>query len=196
MTLNSTRSLNSSGDFVEEYARVLDYLPQGRGTDVKREPLCQLIGESQFTLLEASVRRDTALVPGQRVFVGRGPRKEIYRIKSRINYSDLTASAKQTLLSVLKDIIASDFSRYIDFLNKAGPISMRVHQLELIPGIGKKNMEIILSEREKEPFKDLEDLKKRVPGLSDPVSIFAHRIINELEGKERYYYFIRPPHRQ
>ncbi|MEM4272418.1 MAG: DUF655 domain-containing protein, partial [Candidatus Bilamarchaeaceae archaeon] len=84
---------------------------------------------------------------------------------------------------------------FINFMNKAAPISMRVHQLDLLPGIGKRNMEEILKEREKGSFTDFADLKKRVPTLADQIGIFVHRIISELEGKERYYLFTKPPQR-
>ena len=37
----------------EDYAIVLDYLPHGKSSDFKEEPLAQLLGETHFSLLEA-----------------------------------------------------------------------------------------------------------------------------------------------
>lgn len=177
---------------MEDYAWVVEYLSAGRATDMRKEPIVQLVGNQFFTLLEASVKRDASVVVGTKLFVGKGERAEVEKIKRRILYSNLTNGAKELLPSVVKRIVEDREEVFINFLNKAGPISMRVHQLDLLPGIGKRNMEEILKEREKEPFKNFADLKERVHTVSDPVGIFVHRIIDELEGRERYYLFTKP----
>ena len=82
-------------------------------------------------------------------------------------------------------------AEFIGFINKAGPINMRRHQLELLPGIGKKHMLEILERREEGPFKDFNDLKERVKQLPDPEKIIVRRILLELEGNEKYYLFVK-----
>ncbi|MBN2122355.1 DUF655 domain-containing protein [Candidatus Micrarchaeota archaeon] len=177
---------------MEDYAWVVEYLSAGRATDMRKEPMVQLVGNQFFTLLEASVKRDASVVVGTKIFVGKGERTEVEKIKRRIMYSDLTNGAKELLPNVIKRIVEEQEEKFVNFLNKAGPISMRVHQLDLLPGIGKRNMEEILKEREKEPFKNFADLKARVHTVSDPAGLFVHRIIDELEGRERYYLFTKP----
>jgi putative nucleotide binding protein len=177
---------------MEDYAWVVEYLSAGRATDMRKEPIVQLVGNQFFTLLEASVKRDASVVVGTKLFVGKGERTEVEKIKRRIMYSDLTNGAKELLPNVIKRIVEDREEVFINFLNKAGPISMRVHQFDLLPGIGKRNMEEILKEREKEPFKNFADVKARVSTVSDPIGIFVHRIIDELEGRERYYLFTKP----
>jgi putative nucleotide binding protein len=177
---------------MEDYAWVVEYLSAGRATDMRKEPMVQLVGDQFFTLLEASVKKEASVVVGTKLFVGKGERAEVDRIKRRITYEELTNGAKELLPSVIKRIVGDREEVFINFLNKAGPISMRVHQLDLLPGIGKRNMEEILKEREKEPFKNFADLKSRVSTVSDPAGIFVHRIISELEGRERYYLFTKP----
>lgn len=180
---------------MEDYAWVVEYLPSGKATDMRKEPLVQLVGHQFFTLLEAGLKRDASILVGTKIFVGKGDREEVDRIKRRIEYTELTNGAKEILPNVIKRIINEREELFVNFVNKAGPISMRVHQLDLLPGIGKRNMEEILKEREKAPFESFVDLKKRVPTVSDPAGIFAHRIISELEGKERYFLFTKPPQR-
>lgn len=180
---------------MEDYAWVVEYLSAGRSTDMRKEPIVQLVGHQFFTLLEASVKRDSSAVVGTKIFVGKGERAEVDRIKRRIEYSELTNGAKEILPNVIKRIVGEREEVFINFLNKAGPISMRVHQLDLLPGIGKRNMEEILKEREKAPFKSFGDVKARVHTVSDPAALFVHRIISELEGRERYYLFTKPPQR-
>lgn len=178
---------------MEDYAWIVEYFPQGKPSDPKKEPLVQLVGHQFFTLLEASVLRDITVSVGHKVFIGKDQRKEIEKIKGRISYSELTPSAKENLSGVVKSIVTEREAEYINFLNKAGSISMRVHQLELLPGIGKKNLETILNERDKKPFESFADLKARVHAIPDPTFPFVHRIISELEGKEKHYLFLRPP---
>lgn len=180
---------------MEDYAWVVEYLPSGRSTDMRKEPLAQLVGHQFFTLLEASVKKDSNVLVGTKIFVGKGERSEIDRIKRRMPYDELTNGAREILPNVIKRIVEEREPLFINFLNKAGPISMRVHQLDLLPGIGKRNMEEILKEREKAPFASFADLKARVHTVSDPAGVFVHRIISELEGKERYFLFTKPPQR-
>ena len=177
---------------MEDYAWVVEYLSRGRAVGLRQEPIVQLVGDQFFTLLEATAKPDANITVGAKIFVGKGDRTEVDRIKGRIEYTELTTGAKDIVPNVVRKIVESREAVFVNFINKAGPISMRVHQLDLIPGIGKKNMELILKEREKKPFENFADLKARVGTLGDPAAIFVHRIISEMEGKERYYLFVKP----
>ncbi len=177
---------------MEEYAYVLDVIPYG---DAKTGgTLVKLIGESNFTLLDAVLKRGKEASVGERLYIGKDieKREKVAKIRGRIRFDRLTSTAKENLLNVVKKIVISREKEFINFLNKAGPINIRTHQLDFIPGIGKRNMELLLKEREKKPFESFEDVKKRVPTWLDPVSSFATRIINELEGKEKHYFFVMP----
>ncbi len=178
---------------MEDYAWVVEYLPLGHASAIKKEPMVQLLGTRFFTLLEASVKPDATVVIGQKVCVGKEGRQEVEHIKGRIKYEDLTNGAKEFLPNIVKNAIIEREKDFIEFLNKARPISIRVHTLDLLPGIGKKTMESLLAERDKAPFQSFDDLKKRVPSLADPVAVFSHRILSELEGHEKYYLFTKPP---
>ena len=56
---------------MELYARVIDFMPEGRPTDRMREPIAQLVGEKFFTLLEVSIIRGSAVALGQRLCIGK-----------------------------------------------------------------------------------------------------------------------------
>ncbi len=178
---------------MEDYAWVIEYLPAGHATAIKKEAVVQLLGARFFTLLEATVNPDASIVMGQKVCVGKEGRKEIAHIKGRLKYEDLTNSAREFIPNMLKKAVKEREADFVGFINRAKPISIRVHMLDLLPGIGKKTMEVLLAERETKPFESFEDLRKRVPTLADPVGIFAHRISSELEGKEKYFLFAKPP---
>lgn len=177
---------------MEEYAYILDYLPYGASSSYSREPKVQLVGENFFTLLEATVKQDSSPSVGQRVYVGKDSRDIVEKIKKRVAFTELTAAAKENLHAVVRTIIMAREKDFIKFINTAGPISIRAHQLELIPGVGKKNIEILLSEREKKPFEDFAEVRKRIPTWLDPAGSFVERIVNELEGKEKHYLFVKP----
>ncbi len=178
---------------MEDFAWVVEYLPLGHAAAIKREPMVQLLGTRFFTLLEASVKPEATIVIGQRVCVGKEGRLEVEHIKGRIKYEELTNGAREFMPNIVKKAITEREKEFVDFLNRAKPISIRVHTLDLLPGIGKKTMEALLSEREKTPFESFADLHKRVPSLSDPVAVLSHRVLSELEGHEKYYLFTKPP---
>jgi putative nucleotide binding protein len=65
-----------------------------------------------------------------------------------------------------------------------------MHQLELLPGLGKKHMWEIIEARREDPFKSFADLKARVKLMPDPEKLVAKRILQELEGMEKHYIFV------
>ncbi len=178
---------------MEDYGIVVDYLPLGKSTDMQREPLVQLIGENYFTLLEAVPKKDANLKTGDKAFIGKGDREKIDHIKGRIAYADLTSSAKNELKAVVKQIVSSREAFFVSFFNKCGSVTIRLHQLELFPGIGKKHMHEIISQREKKPFESFADMNARVPLLPDPANLLADRIEEEIKGDSKYYILTRPP---
>jgi len=179
----------------EDFAYVLDFLPEGYPSDPHprhlREPIIQSIGETFFTLLELSVKRNTDFQLHDRIKIGRGDREVVNHVKSRLRASDLTFTAKTELPNVLKTILDKQDKEVISFFNTAVPITPRRHQFELLPGIGKKNMWRIIEERKKAPFVDYSDLSKRC-GISDPQKKIIERILTELEGNEKFNLFTRP----
>ena len=184
----------------EDHGIVLDFLLQGHPDDPRpihlREPIAQILGDAFFTLLEAVPMKDVVLIPHERVYIGKDRRDKVERIRRRIGHGELTAAAKAELPTAVEELINEAPERFIEFFNLAAPLSTRFHQLELIPGIGKKLMWNILEERKLGPFADFKDLTNRVKALSHPEKLVAKRIVMELEGVDRYRVFVRPPARR
>lgn len=159
----------------------------------RNEVIAQLIGEEYFTLLEAAISERYRPKPGIRLYIGKDVPRGIIRIIGRISYNDLTDNAKLEMENVVQKIVESNEQRFVNFFNTCNPISPRLHALELIPGIGKKLVQKILTEREKKLFENFEDIRAR-GGLPDPVKAVTKRIMEELTGQDtRYYLFIREP---
>jgi len=178
----------------EDNAIVLDFLPKGKPNSFKPEPIAQLIGTQNFTLLEVVPREGMDLKVGENVYVGKETREKIEYIKNRISYKQLTNNAVSELEKTIEKIILDNKQRFLDFFNTSGPITIKRHQLELLPSLGKKHMQDILRERQKKPFESFEDIEKRVHLMPNPVKAIAKRIIIELEDPdERHYLFCRPP---
>jgi len=180
----------------EEYAYVLDYLPQGHPLDRRplhlRKPIVQAVGEDFFTLLELVPREGVVLSPGDRVFIGRGVRDKIDHISRRISYDELTASAKDELVKVVERIVRENERRFVEVFNSAPALTTRMHSLELLRGVGKKKLWEILEERKKRPFESYKDIEERT-GLRNVAEAIKERILEELKGGQRYYLFVRQP---
>lgn len=175
----------------EETAIVLEYLPNGYPLEKKMMPLAQAIGETNYTLLELIPRRGIKLEPGEIVYIGQGKRDKIYYILGRLSKEKLTEPAKQQLEEFIKKVVEKKEQEFVTFFNKADAISKRFHQIELLPGLGKKHMKEIIKQRQEKPFESFEDMKARVPNLPDPRKAVEKRMFKELTQTERYNLFAR-----
>ncbi|MCF8885544.1 MAG: DUF655 domain-containing protein [Nitrososphaerota archaeon] len=181
----------------EDFAYVLDIFSPRHLSEYqnivlgKDDLIVQLLGEQYFTLLEAAVSQKYKPLIGTKIYIGRDIPKSVLRVIRRIGYENLTQNAKNELETVVRKIVEESEARFIEFFNNSQPVTPRMHALELLPGIGKKIAMKIIEEREIQPFKSYEDLKKRV-GLQDPVKAIVNRIIQELSNPdERYFLFVR-----
>lgn len=179
----------------EDFGYVLDYLSRGkiRRTAFRAEPVVQLLGETYFTLLEATPRSGVAFQPHDRVYIGKGAfRDKISHIIGRVDYDELTITARSELPIIVEDIIMKEENRFVEFFNTARAVTPRMHSLELIPGIGKKYTRTILEARERGMFNSFQDIRKRTE-IPDPVKLILKRILEELSEASKYRLFVRPP---
>jgi putative nucleotide binding protein len=174
----------------EEYGIVLDFLQHGRGMSLERGAIAQVLGEKYLVLLEIVPRRDVSIVPGERIYLGPDKREKVHHIAGRIPYSKLTQTAKGELDDLIEKIVNEREKEFVEFFNKCGPISTRLHTLEIIPGIGKKLMWDIINERKVKPFESFEDMRRRVKLIPDPKQSVIKRILEELEENDKYRLFV------
>ncbi|PIN90295.1 DUF655 domain-containing protein [Candidatus Pacearchaeota archaeon CG10_big_fil_rev_8_21_14_0_10_35_13] len=174
----------------EEYAVVLDYLPYGYPLEGKRMPIAQAIGATGLTLLQLVPRRGEALELKEKVYIGNGKRDKIYYILGKLTGDKLTETAKQQLNDYVKEVIKEQEARFVEFFNKSEAINTRLHQLELLPGLGKKHTQEILAQRKEKLFESFDEIKSRIPTLPHPEKTVEKRIIDELTGDERHKLFV------
>lgn len=190
-------SMSSSGEQqfqrkYEEYAYILDFMLRGKSNTVRgREGIIiQAIGEERLTLLELLGVQNKSFEVGERVYIGREGRDKVISVLGRLDYDNISQSAKNELPNIVETIVIANEKRFIDYMNMSQPITPRIHALELIPGIGKTYMMTIIKERDKKRFESFEDIQNRV-GLRDPAKLIAKRIIDEIAGEARMNLFVR-----
>jgi putative nucleotide binding protein len=174
----------------EEYAIILDYLPYGYPLEGKMMPIAQAIGLNNFTLLQLVPRKGIKLELKEKAYIGEGKRDKIYYILGRLPREKLTETAKLQIQEFVSEIIKDNEARFVDFFNKADAVNTRLHQLELLPGFGKKHMQEVLKAREDKPFSSFDEIKQRIPSLPDPRKAVEKRLVEELTSLERHNLFV------
>ncbi len=176
----------------EEYAYVLDFLPRGKSVVIKgREgPVVKAIGEERLTLLELLAVDNQNFEPGERLRIGREGRDKIVSVLGKLTYDELTSEAKNQLSPVCELIVKANEGKFVTYFNELQPLTPRLHGLELIPGVGKTFMRLIVQNRERKQFTSFEDIQERV-GLREPTKLVAKRIVEELSGGSRINIFVK-----
>ncbi|WP_135822492.1 DUF655 domain-containing protein [Halostella litorea] len=172
-------------------AVLLDYMPHGRADDdrpqYQKPPLAYAVGKEDFELFEIVFEEDADAAIGDTVVVEpREEREEIDRIRT-VEYEDLSGGAQSELEYVIEEVVTEHEERFVDFYNDAQPITLRLHQLNLLPGIGKKLRNNVLDERKRGRFESFEDLEERIAGLHDPKGVLAERILEEIRDEDLKY---------
>ena len=176
----------------ETVAYVLDFKLNSESITIrgKRGTIIQAIGKDYFMLLELLGVPNTSFVILEKVNVSKDKRDKILSVLGRLRYEDLSPIAKNSLPQAVEAIVRENEQRFVNFFNAAMPVTPRLNSLELIPGIGKTLMNLIIKEKEKKPFTSFKDIEERV-GLKDPAKKIAERILEELKGKEQIYIFVK-----
>ncbi|MFP8954757.1 DUF655 domain-containing protein [Natrialbaceae archaeon A-arb3/5] len=172
-------------------AVVLDYLAHGLSDDgrpqYEKSPAGYALGIEDFQLYQVAFDEETRLTIGSEVVVEPTSERDVITECHKVEYTDLSSGAQSELEYVVQDLVEENEQRFVDFYNDAQPITLRLHQLNLLPGIGKKLRNSILDERKRKPFESFEELAERVSGLHDPDEIIVERIIEELRDDDLKY---------
>ena len=175
----------------EENAIILDYLPYGYPIEGRTSPVAQAIGVKTLSLLELIPRRGVVLTAKEKVYIGPEKRDKIYFIKGRLPREKLTETAKIQLHEFVESVVEERQKEFVDFFNNAQPMNTRLHQLELLPGFGKKHTEEFLKEREIKKFESFDDIKNRIKSIPDPRKTIEKRILEELTVRQRFNLFVK-----
>lgn len=149
----------------------------------------QVVGDRFFSLMEFFARPESNVEEKMKVFVGKGLRQHVSKFLRYLNYGDLIPPAKTNLSRLISEIISEKEPFFISLFNESVPITPRLHQLELLPGVGKKTLVKVLEGRRRVPFSSFADVEDRV-GLKDPAGAIVRRVLDELMGADMYSVFV------
>ena len=166
---------------------LLDVLPNGRPDDdrpgYQKSPVAYGLGSASFRLYELTLADDADVSVGEWLRLD-GAAVARYR---EVSFDDLTRNAAAEVEYAVEAIVDADERRFVDFYNEAGPITLRLHQLNLLPGIGKKLRNKVLDERKRGPFESFEEVSERVSGLHSPREVIVERINEEIRDVDLKY---------
>ena len=176
----------------EEYAYVLDSKSHTKSTTVHGRTgiIVVAIGEERLTLLEILGIENSTFNVGEKIYIGKEGRTKVQSVLGKMDYIKISDSAKNEIPGVVESIVTENEKKFVDYINNAQPLTPRIHALELIPGIGKTYLDVIIKEREKEPFESFDDIEKRA-GLKEPRKHLSQRIIEEISGETRMNLFVK-----
>ncbi len=172
----------------DEYAYVLEYLPYGIADSKDRHPSAVILTDS-LSLLIAALKKNVTVEVGKRVYIGENKRDEIHHIIGRIAPTKLSEAGLDSLKEFVHKIVQENEKKYVGTINTLGPINVRLHALELIPGMGKKLTQKLLEERKKKPFESYVEIDERLQLSSNIMRNIEGRILEEMENKDKYKIF-------
>ena len=166
---------------------LLDVMPNGRPDDdrpqYRKSPVAYGLGTDAFRLYELTLDEAADVSVSDRVALD-GPAVGRYR---EVSFDDLTRNAAAEIEYAVEAIVEGDEDRFVDFYNEAGPITLRLHQLNHLPGIGKQLRNKVLNERKRGPFESFEEVSERVGGLHRPKEVLVERIVEEIREEDLKY---------
>ncbi len=149
-----------------------------------------MIKEDGFVLCEIVLKRGPLGVIGDSINVDDHP--DYIEYTRKIGYGDLSVGAKSELEHITREIIQNDSQKFVDFFNNSSPISIRLHQLNLLPGVGGKIRDRILQSRKYSSFVSFEDIEEKIDGLYKPQEIILNRVLEEIKNPDiKYHLFVR-----
>ena len=157
---------------------------------IENDSVKGVVTASGEKILSATVVLAAGTFLNGRIYIGKEGRTKVLSVLGKLEYEQISSSAQSELRGVVDNIVTHNETRFVDYLNNARPLTPRIHALELIPGIGKTYMKIMLEEREKKKFQSYADLQERV-GFKEPIKHISERIMDEITGESRMNLFVK-----
>ena len=182
--------VNTQSRKYEEYAYVLDFTSQGKSKTVHGRDgiIIVALGEERLTLLEILGVNDSTFDVGEKIYIGKEGRTKVQSVLGKLDYEQITSTAQSELESVVNTIVTKNEQRFVDYINNAQPLTPRKHSLELIPGVGKTYLKLIIEQINKQKFLNYKDMEERA-GLKEPVNHLSKRILEEITGETQFRLF-------
>tara|TARA_B100000959_G_scaffold162547_1_gene170242 strand:- start:828 stop:1403 length:576 start_codon:yes stop_codon:yes gene_type:complete len=184
--------VNTQSRKYEEYAYVLDFCSMAKSKTVRGRDgiIITALGEERLTLLEILGAEDSIFDIGEKIYIGKEGRTKVQSVLGKLDYKQISGSSQSEIDNVVKTIVTNNEERFVDYINNAQPLTPRKHSLELIPGIGKTYLKLIIEQINKQKFLNYKDMEERA-GLKEPVNHLSKRIIEEISGETQFRLFVK-----
>ena len=184
--------VNTQSRKYEEYAYVLDFCSMAKSKTVRGRDgiIITALGEERLTLLEILGVEDSIFDVGEKIYIGKEGRTKVQSVLGKLDYNQISGSSQSEIDNVVKTIVTNNEERFVDYINNAQPLTPRKHSLELIPGIGKTYLKLIIEQINKQKFLNYKDMEERA-GLKEPVNHLSKRIIEEISGETQFRLFVK-----
>tara|TARA_Y100001960_G_scaffold301086_1_gene350795 strand:+ start:107 stop:682 length:576 start_codon:yes stop_codon:yes gene_type:complete len=184
--------VNTQSRKYEEYAYVLDFCSMAKSKTVRGRDgiIITALGEERLTLLEILGVEDSIFDIGEKIYIGKEGRTKVQSVLGKLDYKQISGSSQSELSNVVKTIVTNNEERFVNYINNAQPLTPRKHSLELIPGIGKTYLKLIIEQINKQKFLNYKDMEERA-GLKEPVNHLSKRIIEEISGETQFRLFVK-----
>jgi len=184
--------VNTQSRKYEEYAYVLDFCSMAKSKTVRGRDgiIITALGEERLTLLEILGVEDSIFDIGEKIYIGKEGRTKVQSVLGKLDYKQISGSSQSEIDNVVKTIVTNNEERFVDYINNAQPLTPRKHSLELIPGIGKTYLKLIIEQINKQKFLNYKDMEERA-GLKEPVNHLSKRIIEEISGETQFRLFVK-----
>ena len=184
--------VNTQSRKYEEYAYVLDFCSMAKSKTVRGRDgiIITALGEERLTLLEILGVEDSIFDIGEKIYIGKEGRTKVQSVLGKLDYKQISGSSQIEIDNVVKTIVTNNEERFVDYINNAQPLTPRKHSLELIPGIGKTYLKLIIEQINKQKFLNYKDMEERA-GLKEPVNHLSKRIIEEISGETQFRLFVK-----
>lgn len=159
------------------YARVLDH-------DVE-DNVIYALSENPFVLARLKPKEGISTqMAGERIWIGkdRSRREVVDTVLGMTSVERLSNAAGLDLPLIIQLFIEENAGHFINsFFNKAGPLSLKQHAFELLPGIGSKKAQQMVEIRGRVGFKTLEELNEKC--AIDAAELLANRFHQEMSDR-------------
>ena len=169
----------------EEYAYVLDFKSRAKSTTVRGRTgiIVIAIGEERLTLLEILGIENSTFDISERIYIGKEGRTKVQSVLGKMDPNQISEFIKNEIPIIIESIVTKNEKKFVDYINNAQPLTPRTHALELIPGIGKTYMNIIIKERIENDrlsinLKSLDKTNLRARHVKSSQLSFAHCCFN------------------
>lgn len=164
-----------------------DFLPSNnrRGSYNKQYPVLIIIGREYYSILKLYLKMQVSYAVGDEIDIDSIPTLLIRRLHA----NEWTPELRKRIEDKITIMCKKREKIFVDFFNNAKPVTTKLHQLRLLPGIGPKRMWDIIEIRKMTLFTSFADIEERT-GLV-PITMIVSRILEELETDQKYPLFTR-----